>query len=111
MKSRQTKLLVTSCFSKLNVKEHRRGNKKNGTIQTQDVDKQKKKHTTMRKQTQIRHEPSYKQLEEKTNRPSFLYLVTVNHIQRLAYSVIYMVSLICVKSKNCTNLVIESRIY
>jgi hypothetical protein len=28
--------------------------------------------TTIRKQTQIRHEPSYKQMEIKTNRTSFI---------------------------------------
>ena len=48
---------------------------------TQDEDKQNKNttqyvlDTTIRKQTQItyaRHEPSYKQLEVKTNRTSFL---------------------------------------
>jgi hypothetical protein len=51
------------------------------TLCTQDEEKQSKNTTeyvldiTMRKQTQItsiRHEPSYKQLEAKTNRTSYL---------------------------------------
>ena len=47
-KSRQTKLLVTSCVSKLNVTEHRRGNEKTwDNPETQDVDKQIKKNTPL----------------------------------------------------------------
>jgi len=48
------------------------------TLGTQDTRRRQTKptqHTTIRQQTQItyiRHEPSYKQLEEKTNRTSFL---------------------------------------
>jgi hypothetical protein len=35
---------------------------------TQDKDKENTKHTTIRKQTQIRHQPCYNQLEVQTNR-------------------------------------------
>jgi hypothetical protein len=62
----------------MNVRKYRRGNQK-WTIQRnwqQDEEKQNKNtaqyvlDTTMRKQTQIRHEPYYKQQEVKTNRTS-----------------------------------------
>jgi hypothetical protein len=54
---------VTSSF----VCQDFQGVKKNKTTQRhRTLTNKRKKHTTIRKQTQIRHEPSYKQLEEKT---------------------------------------------
>ena len=65
----------------INVRQYRRGNQKWTVSEKQDDEKQNKNttqyvlDTTMRKQTQItsiRYEPSYKQLEVKTKRTSFL---------------------------------------